>query len=79
MPIDQDKLYDKIILAFPDAQIDIIDLVGDKDHYKIEIKSNLFINKNKVTQHKMVNTALKDCLGSSLHALQIKTSIKEEK
>jgi stress-induced morphogen len=31
-----------------------------------------------VAQHKMVNDALKFCLGGQLHALKIKTIIKKE-
>ena len=36
-----------------------------------------FKNKTRIEQHKMVNNALKEHLGMSLHALQIKTFIKD--
>lgn len=74
MPIEQKKLHYLISQSFPNAQIEIIDLVGDSDHYSVKIIDKIFAGKSRVEQHKMVNNALKDCLGGTLHALQIKTS-----
>lgn len=74
MPIDQTILHDLIKQSFPSAQIEIIDLVGDNDHYSVKITDKIFAGKSRVEQHKTVNNALKDCLGTTLHALQIKTS-----
>lgn len=74
MPITQDKLYLLINQAFPSAQIKIVDLVGDENHYSVEIIDQSFAGKSRVEQHKMVNLALKDYLGDALHAMQLKTS-----
>ncbi len=74
MAIAFDKLHQILQNAFPNANIELVDLVGDQDHYSVKIIDKIFINKSRVQQHKMVNLALKDILGEELHALQIKTS-----
>jgi stress-induced morphogen len=74
MTISQSDLYDLIIKSFPGAQIEIIDLVGDDNHYSVKIVDQSFAGKSRVAQHKMVNEALKGYLGDILHAMQLKTS-----
>ncbi len=72
MPISQDELTKKIMSKFPNAVIEIKDLVGDENHYSLEISSEEFAGKTKLQQHRLVNEALKDCLGEALHALTVK-------
>lgn len=74
MPISKINLENLVKKSFPDAKINIIDLAGDEDHYALEIKSSIFKDKSRIEQHKIVNNALKECLGTTLHALTIKTS-----
>ncbi|MCE3255376.1 MAG: BolA family transcriptional regulator [Rickettsiaceae bacterium] len=74
MPIAQNDLHVLINKAFPEAQIKIVDLVGDENHYSVEIIDKSFAGKSRVEQHKMVNNALKGYLGDILHAMQLKTS-----
>jgi stress-induced morphogen len=62
--------------AFPDADIDIVDLAGDGDHYKAVIRSAAFAGKTRVAQHQLVYAALKGRMGSELHALALETSVK---
>ncbi len=76
MPIDQSKLYSLIKDNFVDADIEITDLAGDNDHYQVKIISSTFSGKTRVAQHRMVNDALRGCLGGDLHALSIKTIAK---
>ena len=73
MPIAQDKLQSILESGFKDAEIIIKDLVGDQDHYSVEIISDEFKGKSRVAQHKMVNKVLEEELRGELHALQIKT------
>jgi stress-induced morphogen len=74
MAISQNDLNSLIKKSFPNAQIEIIDLVGDNDHYSVKIIDESFVGKNRIQQHKMVNEALKGYLGDILHAMQLKTS-----
>ncbi|MFT6105975.1 MAG: stress-induced morphogen [Rickettsiales bacterium] len=74
MAISQNDLHEKIKESFPNATIEIIDLAGDDDHYSVKIIDGSFSGKSRIEQHKMVNEALKGCLGDGLHAMQLKTS-----
>lgn len=74
MAIAQDKLEEILQEKFPNAQIKIVALVNDGDHYSVEIIDKIFANKTRVQQHKIVNEALKEILGGRLHAMQLKTS-----
>jgi stress-induced morphogen len=73
MAIDASLIQSALEDNFPGATIKIDDLAGDNDHYSLEITSDKFNGKTLIEQHKMVNEALKFCLGTSLHALKIKT------
>jgi len=77
MPISVDKLEGLLKGAFPNAKINITDLVGDQDHYQVEILSELFNNQTKVKQHQMVYQAIGDVMGGELHAMSIKTGTLE--
>ena len=74
MPIAQQDLRCLIEKTFPQAKIEIVDLVGDNNHYSVSITDQSFFGKTRIEQHKMVNEALKGCLGDVLHAMQLKTS-----
>jgi len=68
------KEIEKLIKeAIPDAEIQIQDLAGDKNHYSATIKSKIFNGKSKIEQHKLVYKALKGKMGKELHALALNT------
>ena len=60
--------------ALPDAQVIIVDLAGDGDHYAARVTSQAFAGKSRVQQHQMVYAALKGEMGGALHALALETS-----
>jgi stress-induced morphogen len=62
--------------AFPDADIELVDTVGDGDHWKAVIASSAFAGKSRVAQHQMVYAALKGRMGGVLHALALETKAK---
>jgi stress-induced morphogen len=72
--ISKYELEHIIIESFPNATIEIIDLVGDEDHYSLSITDKSFEGLTLIQQHKMVKEALKDALNTNLHAITIKTS-----
>lgn len=61
--------------ALPDAEIEIVALVDDGDHYRATVTSAAFAGKSRVAQHKMVYEALGGRMGGALHALQLSTAI----
>ena len=62
--------------ALPDAQVEMIDLAGDNNHWKAVIISAAFEGMNRVKQHQTVYAALKgkmDGADGELHALALET------
>jgi stress-induced morphogen len=57
----------------PDAQVEIIDLAGDGDHYKAVVVSEAFRGMPRVRQHQLVYKALQGRMGGELHALALET------
>ena len=78
MPIEQVEIEKLIRASLPDAQIEIIDLAGDNNHFSAHVISSAFEGKTRIQQHKMVYDALGDKMGGILHALALKTSIKKD-
>ncbi len=74
MPIAKTELEKILNENFPDAQIEVIALVNDDNHYSVKITDKIFAGKSRIEQHKLVNNALKNILGDTLHAMQLKTS-----
>ncbi len=73
MPMPAADIEAMIKDAMPDAQVEIIDLAGDDDHFKARVVSTAFEGKSRVQQHQMVYAALKGKMGGELHALALET------
>lgn len=78
MPMPEETLRAHLAEAFPDAEIEIIDLAGDGDHYRARIVSPAFQGLPRVRQHQLVYAALKGRMGGELHALALETSAPAE-
>lgn len=76
MAIEYKILHELVQKNFPNATIKIVDTVGDRDHYRIEIIDPQFVNLTKIQQHKIVHKALKNVLNNQLHAIELKTSFE---
>lgn len=74
MPISKDQLEQILRSSFPNAKIKLTDLVGDEDHYMLEISDQSLKGMPRFKQHMAVNKALKECLSKSLHAITIKVN-----
>lgn len=78
MPMEQVEIEKLIKASLPGAEVEIIDLAGDNNHFSAHVISSAFAGKSRIDQHKMVYDALGDKVGGVLHALSIKTSIKKD-
>jgi|TARA_B100000780_G_scaffold62610_1_gene40674 stress-induced morphogen len=78
MPMEQIEIEKLIKASLPDAEVEIIDLAGDNNHFSAHVISSAFEGKSRIQQHKMVYDALGDKMGGILHALSVKTSIKKD-
>lgn len=73
MPMKADDIADLIREGIEGAQVEIIDLAGDGDHYKAIVVAEAFRGKPRVRQHQMVYAALQGRMGGELHALALET------
>lgn len=73
MPMAADDIARLIKDAIPDAEVEIIDLAGDGDHYKAVITAQSFAGLPRVKQHQKVYAALGERMGGELHALALET------
>ncbi len=76
MAMAGDDIAAMIKEALPDAQVEMIDLAGDNNHWKAVIISAAFDGLSRVKQHQLVYAALKgkmDGADGELHALALET------
>ncbi|HEV7229207.1 BolA family transcriptional regulator [Brevundimonas sp.] len=78
MPMSAETLRAHIVEAFPDAEVQIVDLAGDGDHYRARVVSTAFSGMPRVRRHQAVYAALKGQMGGALHALALETLTPEE-
>ena len=73
MPMKADDITALIKEGIEDAEVEIVDLAGDGDHYKAVVTSPVFEGMNRVKQHQLVYASLKGRMGGELHALALET------
>ena len=78
MAMSASEIEQLVKAAIPDAEVTIVDLAGDGDHYSATITSRSFAGLSRVQQHQRVYAALGGRMGGQLHALQLKTAAPEE-
>jgi stress-induced morphogen len=70
MSIKKEEFEKILIQNFPDAQFEVIDTRGDQDHYRVKISSPEFKTMTRVQKHRLVNSRLKDYVGTVIHAVE---------
>ena len=73
MPMQGDDIAQLIRDGIEGAEVEIIDLAGDGDHYKAVVVAEAFRGLPRVKQHQMVYAALQGRMGGELHALALET------
>ena len=73
MPMQADDIAQLIRNGIEGAEVEIIDLAGDGDHYKAVVVAEAFRGLPRVRQHQMVYAALQGRMGGELHALALET------
>ena len=79
MAIKAEKLETLLQEAFPDATLDLDDMLGDADHYGLTITSSVFEGLSRIKRHQAVYKALGTLMGNELHALSIRAYTPQEK
>lgn len=73
MPLDGAEIERRLRHAMPDAEIEIVDLAGDNDHWAVTVCWSGFAGMPRVKQHKAVYDAIGQDVGTTLHALKVIT------
>ncbi len=55
---------------FPNAQFEVIDTLGDEDHYRVKMTSLEFNGMTRIQKHRLVNSRLKEYIGGQIHAVE---------
>jgi stress-induced morphogen len=72
----ESHVRDRILLALPEAQVDVVDYTGGGDHFRATVEAEAFRGLSRVDQHKLVYRALDGDMGDhSIHALALTTRV----
>lgn len=69
-----EEIIRRIRAALPDAEVDLVDLAGDDDHWQAHVVSARFAGLSRVAQHRLVYEAIGADMGGRLHALKLTTA-----
>lgn len=74
--MDPEDIKKILIDSLPGAEVQIEDLNGGRDHFKVEVRSALFAGLSLIDQHRKVQEPLKTAVDDGrIHALTIKTVV----
>lgn len=74
-----DQVAEMIKAGLPDAQVEVQDLTGTRDHYQVVVVSAQFEGKRLIQQHQLVYAAVRQAMSSEeIHALTMKTYTPQE-
>lgn len=76
--IDPETVKNKIADDLEEPRVDVLDMTGDGDHFRVIVVSESFDGLPMVKQHQLVYDALGDSMNEDIHALGLKTYTPEE-
>ncbi len=71
------EIMERIQRAIPNAEVDVIDTMGDAQHWRVLVTSAQFDGLSLMEQHKLVMSSLQDEIGKRMHAVEIKTLLPD--
>ena len=72
-----EQLKQRLNAAYPEGQVDVVDLTGTEDHYEVFVESQKFAGLSRLQQHQNVMSVFASELKTGeVHALSIKTKVK---
>jgi len=73
-----EQMKQRLIEAYPNSVVDVIDLTGTSDHWEVYVESQKFSGMSRIQQHQAVMSVFGPELKTGeVHALSIRTKIKE--
>ena len=76
--MEPESVKELIANGIPDANIEVIDTTGTKDHFSAVVISSSFEGLSLIDQHKQVYKAVGEHMTKEIHALQLKTFSPEQ-
>lgn len=77
--VSPEQVEEMIKAGLPDAQVQVQDLTGTRDHYQVVVVSSQFEGKRLIQQHQLVYGTLNQAMASeAIHALTMKTYTPQE-
>jgi stress-induced morphogen len=77
--VSPEQVEAMIKAGLPDAEVQVQDLTGTRDHYQVVVVSSQFEGKRLIQQHQLVNGLVQAAMATgALHALTMKTYTPEE-
>jgi len=72
-----DQIRQRLETAFPESQVEVVDLTGTHDHYQVLIESRVFAGMSRLQQQRHVMDVFEAELKTGeVHALTIKAIVK---
>ncbi len=62
-----------ILAALPGSSVNVSDMTGTSDHFRIEVVSESFRGKGLMEQHRAIHEILAPEMDRRIHAVQLKT------
>ena len=73
-----DQMKSRLEAAYPDGNVQVIDMTGTHDHYEVHIESGAFAGMTRIQQQRHVMAVFDAELKTGeVHALTIKTVTKK--
>jgi stress-induced morphogen len=77
--IQNDEMIGLIRRTMPDAEVQIADLTGTRDHFDVLVRSKAFTGVTLLDRHRMVEKALAEARADGrIHAMSIRTEVLEQ-
>ncbi|MFN2422007.1 MAG: BolA family protein [Gemmatimonadota bacterium] len=73
MSTTRERVAERLRGAFPDADVEVVDLTGSDDHLEARVVSAAFEGKSRIERHKLVYAPLRVWIqDETIHALSIR-------
>ena len=70
----QDQMLQRLKQAYPNSEIEVVDLTGTSNHWEVSIQSKVFHGLSRIKQHQHVMEVFGPELKTGeVHALSIRT------
>ena len=73
----KEQMRERLVAAYPDGAVEVIDMTGTQDHWQVAVESSAFKGLSRIQQQRHVmNVFDAELKTGEVHALTIKTITK---